>query len=349
MGKYDNQLLQPLNSDRGGLTGIEQGINMYFQQRNEKDKEDRQQKQQDFQNQMALKSSGLIKDQGGGLAYDPYTEKMRAANLAQEENQLPRQKMMDTAGLLEKGVQQTPEGGVGFTPQKLLEQSIGNRLKTAEAKQAEAHANYFNTSKTTEHNAKDITAAQNYLGKDKNYTTAKNMLELSDQAKDVVKAALSNPVAKNNIPTILSNLAGHGQRLHSSTMEQQKGDQSMIERFNQMIQSSGKGTLTPKNAQEMMDFIETMSGPTKKSIENMEIKQAKQFMQSHKGIDLQTARQYITGEVPSQENVMQPQGLIAAPPTGLIKTGGPKPGDIEEGHRYVGGPPGDPRSWEPVQ
>ena len=96
MGQYDNQLLQPLNTDRGGLSGIEKGINAYFSERDKRLKREQDEKEY----KMGLKLKGLIETEDGGVDYDPYTEQMRNAELEQKQYELPRMKQQDQLGLI---------------------------------------------------------------------------------------------------------------------------------------------------------------------------------------------------------------------------------------------------------
>lgn len=104
-------LLQPLNTDRG-LTGIEQGINMYFQER---DKAEERKHRDEQEAALAARQA----------RQDEFEQKKFEAGQARQQEQ-------DAQGSFTKGLIKSPDGEYGYSPEEAHNRKLDNQYKEAQ-------------------------------------------------------------------------------------------------------------------------------------------------------------------------------------------------------------------------
>jgi hypothetical protein len=151
-----------------------------------------------------------------------------------------------------------PQVAAGLLPE-------GVKLKDAEAQMANAQANrQFNHEmalqrlQTTQGNQamgrqeKDVAG----MTKDANFVKAQGTLDKLGTARGLLEAGnVNNATAKQALQTALTFVATGGQRVNETEMKQLGGAHTVTNRVNQWMQGLDRGTLTPKDYQDMKQVI----------------------------------------------------------------------------------------------
>jgi len=184
-------------SNASWQTPIEQGISNYF---NERDKADEKQRQNQLM-QMQQAREGLMAGPGGSFQFTPEMQARRdiesqtqAAGLEHEKQANLQQPAQFKAGLLEKGVQQTPEGGIGWTTEQLQRRAIEDRKQAAEASMYEAHAKNYLTDKTAANTGKSQSKAYDTITKQLEMMRGNPAVQQAE--KDIYAADKANSLIK---------------------------------------------------------------------------------------------------------------------------------------------------------
>jgi hypothetical protein len=110
-----------------------------------------------------------------------------------------------------------------------------------------------------------------------------------------------------------------------------QGDKSAVEKMNQYIQNIQSGNFTAQNKEELSNVVDALSKGAPAILKAKQDEYAK--LAKHANIS------------DAAVNDILPKNMFRAQPQAAAPTL-PKVGDVVDGHKYKGGNPGDPKSWE---
>lgn len=173
--------------------------------------------------------------------------------------------------------------------------SLQDQLRDELGKQTVlAHWGMINANKAGLQDDKVLGHLQDLLQKDKTYASAQGMLGQAGEIQDLIQQAQVNPAAKNELAIKMALFFNGGQRLNMPEIQAQGGSQKLIDRFNQMIQTGEKGTLSAPNAKYMSDLI-TRMGSQAGDMANLRAVDFANMARARTSYDPQTAFEKLTG------------------------------------------------------
>ncbi len=328
-----------------GANAISQGLDSYLKAKQMKDQRDYQQQSLNLN----AAQGGLIQDPNnqGGYLPGPLAQAKQAEAMQDYSKAGP---LHDTYYKAANDQAHRIDKKASDLPQDLSNKELKDYMSTTKPQQTAVISLdkiAAGTGKADKNSWKDYSKR---LDSDKVYQKAlSGEAEVNNSMAALDQASGGNPMAGNSIPIVLARLATGGQRLNQTEIQMLGGSKAVGARLSAAIEQAKTGNMTPENINFAKQVVQASARADAANKESAILRHATRAA-NEQNVDVDDAYERISGFPREQKGLVQ-NGLVgggapqAAAPAGPQA---PKVGEIQEGHRYKGGNPASPNSWEPL-